>query len=101
MEKAEYGPLKPPQECPLPDNATAYKDNPIMAIAWHDAVLFAAGEEAVIKRFEEETGLIWPYRSNLSGEESNVVKPEGYDVAVLRRFISWFNIAVWGEDPFV
>lgn len=83
--------------CPL-RNVAAYTDSPVMAEAWHAALLFAAGERDIIARFESETGLNWPYKFISPGSPEKLSVDER-DHALI-AFVHWFNSNIWGESPF-
>lgn len=78
----------------------AYPNNAVMAMMWHGFVMFAASEKDFIKAFEEETGLHWPFKTDISPIDRAIDSACGYDVHVVDKFVDWLNVNYWGEDPF-
>jgi hypothetical protein len=78
----------------------AYPDNPVMAYMWHGFLMFAASEKDLIKAFEDDTGLSWPFNADISPIDHAIDKATGYDVVVIDKFVDWLNENYWGEDPF-
>jgi hypothetical protein len=62
-----------------------YREDALRRQAWGDALMWAAGDQPTVDRYERETGRTLP----------DVADPVAYE-----HFTRWFNLAVWGEDPF-
>jgi hypothetical protein len=82
----------------MAEQRIAYPDNPIMALAWLGCLQWAAEQPAIIKRFEEETGM--SLKSPASGIERMIDEATGFRNAQFDRFVDWFNANVWGLDAF-
>lgn len=95
MSQSEYGPLKLISQCPVTGHVLPYADEPAIRELWHDAIKVAAETPEVVKSFEDERGVVWPYRSFPS---ETVLRSAGYDHAVVMQFVDWFNETIWREN---
>ena len=97
------GGVQPPEDGMKPSPTAqriAYPENPIMAGAWVAAVQHAAGHPGMLAAFKEATGRPFLLAAPRAPIERMVDEATGADVASINDFIDWFNLAVWGEDPF-
>lgn len=78
----------------------AYPHDDVRAVMWYSAVRVAATTIAVTRAFEADTGQIWVFNQNRSPIEERIDEATGRDAALVDAFIDWFNLNVWGEDPF-
>lgn len=69
--------------------------DPLVQIAWRDCLMWAAGEADIKASFTRETGFSLP--AKLTPLDMMIDSATGYDDALARKFIEWFNANVWGE----
>jgi hypothetical protein len=62
--------------------------------------MFAASEKDLIKAFEDDTDLTWPFRTDIAPIDRAINEATGYDDVVVDKFVDWLNENYWGEDPF-
>lgn len=81
----------------MPENnpiAHLIPSDPLMALAWRDALAWAASEPEAIAAFTEATGVRWtPAPTPL---DRMIDDATGANEAVFVRFVEWFNDIVWG-----
>lgn len=69
--------------------------DPLMAIAWVDCLHWAIGHEPTLTEFREQTGdNLTPARNPF---DAMVDKACVVDFEVVRSFVEWFNVNVWGD----
>ena len=80
----------------------AYPDDPIAAAFWYGMLRTALVDKGlgIVERFERETGLKMPSKPR-SGIETLVDEATGVHREWVDKFVDWFNVNVWGEDPFL
>lgn len=76
-----------------------YPDDPLMAGAWASALKWAYSEPDIVAAFERDTGLT-PMPARTSGLEAMIDKACGVHAERAEAFVKWFNVNVWGDDPF-
>ena len=72
-----------------------YEDDPLMAVAWRDCLMWAATQTEILDAFSSETGL----RLGTSPFDRMIDEATGFDAAIAKAFIDWFNENVWGDGP--
>lgn len=72
------------------------EQDPLMAMAWRDALRWAAQQPWALDQFLEETGEIIP--SNQSPIQREIDKATGANRVVAERFVHWFNDRIWGSS---
>ncbi len=78
----------------------AYPDDPLMAASWLAAIRCAlTSQPDMIKAFAKETGLALPTQPR-SAIEAVVDEATKVNSEIVDAFVDWFNVNVWGEDPF-
>lgn len=79
----------------------AYPHNPIEAAMWFGALRFATGEDYIIASFEQDTGEQWIFSHKRSPLDAHIDNVTGREQVILDKFVDWFNVNCWGEDPFI
>jgi len=78
-----------------------YPNDPLMAASWLAAIRCALTTQPdMIAAFTKETGLVLPSQPR-SAIEAMIDNATGVDRKFVDAFVDWFNVNVWGEDPFV
>jgi hypothetical protein len=78
----------------------AYPYDPLMAASWLAAIRCALTTQPdMIAAFTKKTGLVLPSQPR-SAIEAMIDNATGVDRKFVDAFVDWFNVNVWGEDPF-
>ena len=67
--------------------------DPVMAVAWRDCLMWAAGEQGIRDAFESDTGM----HLAMSPFDRMIDEATGLDAAVAEAFVRWFNENIWGS----
>lgn len=67
----------------------------LMARAYRDCLLWAAGDPEVMAAFSRETGTVIAQRT--SPLDGMIDAATGYDAHIAKKFLSWFNENIWCE----
>lgn len=60
----------------------------------------AAGHADILAAYEADQGRKFILAGPRTTLDRMIDEATGADVAAVNDFIDWFNVAVWGEDPF-
>lgn len=70
--------------------------DPLMALAWHNCLHWAIGEEKILESFRKASGV--NYRPPANMLEKLIDESCGNDgFEFLRAFVIWFNVNIWGD----
>lgn len=83
----------------MAEQKIAYRGNPALSKIWFDTLLSCGIDPLIIDQYHLSTGKNFPLISGISPEEFGALLEKISQQEIL-DFIEWFNVNVWGDDPF-
>jgi hypothetical protein len=84
----------------MAETRIAYPDDPVMAIAWRDHMVWAGRNPEILAAFRLDTGCATLWAERRDGLALMIDQATGFDRECAARFVDWVNKNLWGEDPF-